>query len=45
MSFIAKFWSLDQYFVPFITPNDVEMFQSKLFDSLKIYIAISIFFF
>ena len=43
MSFIAKIWGLEQYFEPFITPNDVEMlFQFELLDGLKIYIISSI---
>ena len=35
MSFIAKIQGLDQCFGSFITPKDVEMFQSKLLDTLK----------
>jgi len=44
MSFVAKLWGLEQYFEPFIPPNDAEMlFQFKLLDGLKIYIISSIF--
>lgn len=44
MSFNAKVGSLEQYFEPFITPNDAEMlYQFELFDGLKIHIISSIF--
>lgn len=43
ISVIAEIWGLDQCSEPFITPKGVEMFfQSKLLDTLKIYIVSSI---
>ena len=43
ISVIAEIWGLDECSEPFITPKGVEMFfQSKLFDTLKIYIVSSI---
>ena len=41
-SFIVEIWVLDQCSEHFIPPKDVEMFQSKLIDDLKIYIKSSI---
>ena len=38
MSCIAKIWDLDPYSEPFIIPKDEERFQSKLLETLKIYI-------